>query len=78
MVMNFEPVVLTFLVALRSNGISNIDSVEVFQYNASGDRVGPHLPRKTGLQIFVLDLGHAGPNTTGNYTIGKHANLLMI
>ena len=76
----FQPVNLKFVLALRSDGIFNgIETVGAFQYDAFGQSVGVYELRRVegSSQIFVLELGHAGLNTAGIYTISMYANLLM-
>ena len=68
----FQPVNLTFQVAENSNGTFNsIERLPVFQYDPDGNNVGTKLAERLegSPQVFVLDLGQAGPSTSGSYLI---------
>ena len=72
-----QPLSLTLLVALNSDGISNrIEFLSVFQVDVNG-RFSAHEAEglETSSQIFTVDLGNATKEVTGNYTICKCANL---
>ena len=77
----FQPVNLTFLLAIRSDGIRNgFDTFEslpaVSQYDVDGNRLGVHevTVHETSSQVFILDLVYAGLHTSGNYTICMYTN----
>ena len=77
MIKYLQPVNLTFMIALRSNGAFNtINTVEVFQYDASDNLVREHTARNlnTSSQTYNLNLGQAEVKTAGNYTISMYAN----
>ena len=74
----FQPVNLTFLLAIRSDGIVNdFESVSaVFQYDTDGNPLGLHkvTAHGTSSQVFMLDLGYAGLHTSGSYQISMYTN----
>lgn len=67
-----QPVNLTFLVAITSDGINNdVESLlTAFHYDVPG---GQFIARRLSSQLFTLELGRAGQITAGNYTIGSYA-----
>ena len=76
----FQPVNLTFLLAIRSDGISNrLSKVPVFQYDASGNPVmqlHEAVALESSSQLFTLELGYAGQHTPENYTICMYSNFI--
>ena len=68
-----QPVNLTFLVVVRSNGtFNNVEMLGVFHYDAFGNPTGElRIPENLGLstQRFILELGYAGTSTAGEYAV---------
>ena len=69
-----QPVNLMFLVAVRSDGISNSVSdklLPVFYYHRNGTPGGVFIVSRleNSSQVFILELGNVGTSSTGNYTI---------
>ena len=73
-----QPVNLTFLVVVGSDGISNnVEMLGVFHYDTFGNPTGQlRIPGNLGLstQRFVLELGYAGASTAGEYAVCMYCN----
>ena len=73
-----QPVNLTFLVVVGSNGISNnVEMLVVFHYDTFGNptgeiRIPGNLDQST--QRFILDLGYAEASTAGEYAVCMYCN----
>lgn len=75
--MYLQPVNLTFLVVVGSNGIfNNVEMLAVFQYDSFSNAIGLRVPRNSSLstQIFILELGFAGGRTAGEYAVCMYRN----
>lgn len=74
-----QPVILRFLLAVGSDGISNgitYESLVAFYDNSTENSGGQFSPRpsEASLQVFILELGIAASNLTGNYTVCMYSN----
>lgn len=78
MVKYFQPVTLTFVVALRSDGINNdhINSTIPVAKNDS-DREFEAKKLENSSQIYTIKLDRSRLNTTGKYTISTYVVMFV-
>lgn len=76
MVKYFQPVTLSFRVAVQSDGIINHVRMIIIQKSGSGDM--SNVVSMTNSQVFSQDLGFAGGKTGGNYTACKQVIIMIL
>ena len=76
-----QPVNLTLLLAIRSNGVSNDvfddQSLAVFHYHLNGTAGGRLIANRLepSSQVFILELANVEMSSEGNYTVCMYSKI---